>query len=679
MSSPTFSVVEAAQLLQRTPRAVRKACAEGGLSASLERGSGGCEYRIQLDDLPVEAQHRYLAQQLKAAHRPADRREALERLNLDEQAEREVARMASITRKPRPLQRLPLTVDESQAARLAFEELCAGAQDDGNQRASIMLHLTRLDPSLPMMERYRLTAEAADESVTTLRRWFSIIKNLEFRDWAPALAPAWGKGRPKRATSDAAMSFIRSEWACQSQPPLLPIYRRAVKEAQKQGWELPSYKTVLRHINAIPAPQRAYLREGDEGLGRYFPDARRKFSTLRVNEMWNSDGRPADVHCVWPDGYVGRPILMGWQELRTRKILGWSIDKTESAELVRRSFRNAAVNSGAVPEIAYLDNGRGYASKQITGGQATRNRFKINRDDPVGVLTLFGIKAMWATPYNGKSKPIESFWNTVAKAEKCAAFAGSYCGNRPHAKPEEFTGKPIPIEAYIAFVRETIDEKNAREGHRGEGMDVCSPNELYAALIATTPVVAPTARQLHLCLMAVERVKLDKSHALNILGNRYWCEQLTQLEHRGPYQARYNPDDMNEPVALYDGREFICEVPLWREGEFRNQAAAKDHAREKRRFKRAQRESAEALRSMERSRRSWESDAPALPATTGGSPPAPRPKVARPVLLPLELHLDRSKVRTVDQAERDQAEFEAALEIGMKARTEGLRRANGGD
>lgn len=678
-SATWVTAAEAGRLLEVDRSTITRKAKRCNWETRSKEGDGRRVLEINLQCLPESAQLRYVVQQLKAENPPADRRAALQRLNLEEHTEREVARAAGITRKRRPKPQPPMTVEESQVARLAFEKLCDGAQEEAHRRAAVMQQFSHLDPSLPRMERYRIAAEATGESTSTLRRWHRAVKHLEFRDWAPALAPKWGKGRPTVGLSDDARKFFVREWGCQSQPSLMPIYRRAKKEAERQGWVLPSYKTVSRLINAIPASQRAWLREGDKGVDRFVPALKRDYSTLRLHELWCSDGRKADVFCVWPDGYVGRPILLAWQELRTRKVLGWAIGKTESAELVRIAFGDAAKRSNATPELAYLDNGRAYASHANTGGQTTRNRFKINDDDPMGVLTLLGVKVIWATPYNGRAKPIESFWNTIAEAERCAAFAGSWCGNRPEAKPEEFDGKPIPIEAYISLVRETIDEKNALP-HRGNSMDGRSPNELYAELIATSTVNSPTARDLHMCLAAVEQVTLDrKSHSVMVHGNRYWCEEVARLDHRGPYQARYNPDDLSEPIALYDRAKFICEVPLWREGEFRNQAAAKDYARAKRGFKRAERESAGALQAMERSRRSWEQDTPAAPTiVSGDGPKAPAAKVIRMRKPALEVPVDRSALRSTAQREQEQAQFNDALAMGLKLRVE-RRRANGGE
>jgi hypothetical protein len=643
------------------------------------RGNGGEQYVIALASLPHEVQLRYVARQVK--HLPsAARLEAIQQLPVPDDDRRAVARQTRTTLKRRPGALPALTQEQSEAAHSAFERMHNSVQEEALRRTGAMLKLASLDASTPLMERYRITAAETGRSVGSLRRWHQATKHLSRGDWAPALAPAWGSAAPAKAElSDAAWQFILSEWACQSQPALKPIYRRAQREAAAQGWSLPSYKTIQRRIADIPAPQRACLREGEKGLDRFYPPMKRDYATLRLHQLWCSDGRKADLFCEWPDGYVGRPIVVAWQELRSRKLMGWAIGRTETAELARLAFHHAAHAGRAVPEFAYLDNGRAYAAKEMTGGQATRNRFKINDGDPLGILTLFGIEAIWATPYHGQSKPIESYWNTIAQAERCKAFAGSWCGNRPDAKPEEFARRAVPIGEYQACVGEAIEAKNAQP-HRGSGMDGRSPNEVYAALLHRTEVRVPTERQLRLCLLAVESVTLDKAHGFSVLGNRYWAEGLAQLDRAQVYQARYNPADMSEPVALYAGRKLLAVVPLWQEGDFRSRTAAKEHARARNAFKKAQREQAKALQDIDRTRRSWEPGEAATRAViVGDGAPVAAPKVAQPVRLPVELRVDRSNLRTVADAERDRAEFEAAFERGQQKRLEGLRRANGAE
>lgn len=561
------------------------------------------------------------------------------------------------------------------SAREAFEQLPAKLREQALLRAQILRDVRDEDPSRSKMERYRRIAARWGFSVRQIRRWAARIKGInDPQDWAPALAASGYGGRPKVEMDDRVFEYIKAEFLTQSRPALKPIYRRAIKKFALEGITIPSYRTVKRRLENLPHAATVFLREGKKALADLYPSQQRDYSDLALHDQWCSDGRKADVVCRWPDGYAGRPILMGWQEVRTRKVLGWAVRKTEDADLTRLSFHDAASKSRALPRRVLIDNGRAYASKQITGGQPTRNRFKVNPDDPYGILTVLQIDAIWATPYNGRAKPIESFWNVVAEAEKCAEFAGAYCGNRPDAKPEEFDPKnAIPIEQYIDLVCRTIEEKNAQP-HRGDSMDGRSPDALYAELMATTPVRHPTPWQLRQCLMVAEGVRLDREGCIRILGNRYWTRELADLPRRGTYTARYNPDDPSA-VLVYDGEKYLCEVPRIEKTHFANRGAAKEYARAKRQFVKSQREAARSLVGMGEALRSWERPAVAQPASPQSpqSPQAPAPRVS--MLVPTRLQRNRAEVDRCEPERPDR--FTEIMEQRM-ADDPRMRAAGGG-
>jgi hypothetical protein len=51
-----------------------------------------------------------------------------------------------------------------------------------------------------------------------------------------------------------------------------------------------------------------------------------------------------------------------------------------------------------IPVHCVLDNGRGFASKWITGGNATRFRFKVQAEDPTGLLVGLGCRSTGHCP-----------------------------------------------------------------------------------------------------------------------------------------------------------------------------------------------------------------------------------------------------------------------------------------
>ena len=254
-----LSVREVCSLLGVNKSTVKRRIDNGRYPNSLTQGNGGTRYQVPLSSLPPDAQHQYLSQQIKQRP-PAERRAELQRLNLPEREESAIARKAGVTSKPRRPVPLPLTAQEANAKRLAFEQLPPTSIAEAQRRYEIMCALAAFDPPMPLMQRYQALSAECGESVSTLQRWQRAIRGRDRRDWTAFLAPDWRGGRPLVEMSDPAWQFILDEWLVQSKPALLPIFRRAAIEATRLGWRLPSYPTIKRRINALPEPHRVSRR-----------------------------------------------------------------------------------------------------------------------------------------------------------------------------------------------------------------------------------------------------------------------------------------------------------------------------------------------------------------------------------------------------------------------------------
>ena len=631
ISRDQIRAVEVARLLGVTARAVRKSCATGRYRFVKVPGRNGPELLIELASLPESAQHLYWVQQIKARPK-VDQRAYLLGLNLAEVQEREVARLAGVVREEKPLEPLPYTNEEMEQKGEWFRRLPEGMQEMANFRTTKLMAYTAHMKALPYgTKKTEATQDWCQEngvSMSVLYVWKKMVKNLAPNMWRYALAPGYGcEGRPMADFSEGAWKYILDAWGIPSQPPLKPIYRRAVNLAAENGWVIPSYSAVKKRVDDLPAHTKRFWREGPDALEEMYPHQLRDYSTIAVHEIWNADGRKADVHCRWPDGSVSRPMLLAWMDIRTRVLLGWAIAHTESAFLVMKSFGNAVRLAKTAPKAVYLDNGRAFASKQVTGGQATRNRFKVAEDDIEGLMSLLGCDVMWAKPYNGKAKPIESFWRTIATAEKRPEFRGAYCGNNPQNKPTEHDMKnAVPLSDYEAVVREEVEAYHQRP-HRGDAMDGKSPHAVYAELMETTVTRYVTSDQLACCLMAAEKVMVNRSGFIEVMRNRYGCTELTALNSRGPYTARYDPSDASQPVQLFDGTRFVMRVPLVAKTGFADKEAAQAHNRARNDWKRAEKAKANAIKSIDMEL-GWMK--PRTPAPEAPAQPLPTGKVVAP-------------------------------------------------
>ena len=377
--------------------------------------------------------------------------------------------------------------------------------------------------------------------------------------------------------------------------------------------------------------------------------------------MWCADGRKADVFCRWEDGTIGRPIVVAWLELRSRKCLGYEVGRTESADLIRLAFKRSAERVKALPRAALMDNGRGFCSKLLTGGAPTRFRFKVSDEDIPGILTLLGVKTIFATPFSGRSKPIESWFRAFAEVDK--RFPGAYVGAKPGDRPEDFDQKKaVPIAQF----RKALDEAIALyhdTPHRGDAMDGRTPNEVYLAELPSTVVRQPTVEQLRLCLLAAEKIRLQKDGSIILQRNRYWDKALCALPVGVDYVVRHNPEDASEPVAVYRGDRFLCEARLYERTGFRDQEAAKAHNRARREFQRAKKLEAAAILGMREAKR-WLPRPPndqgkeAEPETTLDQKTPPTPNVIELVRPKLD---HRPEPLPPSPADTEEEEYQQAI------------------
>lgn len=320
-------------------------------------------------------------------------------------------------------------------------------------------------------------------SKATLWRWLQQVANHPRQYWEVILAPDY-QGRARTEIHPRAWDFFYVNYGQQTQPDATVIYRETCKEAKKNEWgELPSLKTFLRRWDSdVPENEKILLRQGKTALKESLSYIKRDFTTLGIHQRWESDGRKADVFCLWPDGTISRPWVVVIRDLRTRMPLAIKVYTNTNAELVIDAFKNAVLLTGTMPEEFSLDNGTEYSNNALNGGQKSPYRYTVLKNQPIGILTRMGIITIWAPPYHGQQKgSTESWWNVVANNvdKLCgAAYTGSNAVNRPENCDKKHA---IPIEEYAKrlSVCAVAWAKGELGPHRGHGMNGMSPLELY--------------------------------------------------------------------------------------------------------------------------------------------------------------------------------------------------------
>lgn len=517
------------------------------------------------------------------------------------------------------------------------------------------LQLAGTSRDIAMME----VAASAGVSLRTLYNWAGLVAGLDRADWLPALAPRFTGRTAEVELPEGAWQAFAADYLRNERPTLESCYRRLQGLAKAKGWQLPSAKTFERRVAALPRTTVVLAREGVEALRRLYPAQERDRSSFHALEGVNADGHKFDVFARWPDGEVSRPILVGFQDLLSGMVLSWRIARTENAATVLLAFGDL-VETWGIPDHCWLDNGRNFASKWFTGGTPNRYRFKVRENDPNGVLTALGVEVHWTTPYSGQSKPIERAWRDFADSiSRHPAFAGAWTGNTIDAKPENYASKAIPIDQFETVVAEGIAEHNARLGRRSKACGGrLSFAQVFNASYADAIIRKASPEQCRLWLLAAEGVAVRKDGSVHLEGNRYWHERL--IDHIGhKVVLRFDPDALHDGVHVYrlDGAHIV-EAPVIEAVGFADTTAAREHARARKSWIRAQKELLKSERRL-----SIEELAAMLPAAEADAP-APAPKVIRPTFGNLAV---AASPRPASEPDYDQDEVMESFGKGLRA------------
>lgn len=434
--------------------------------------------------------------------------------------------------------------------------------------------------------------------------WRKATEGLDASDWLPALAPssaaAEGIVPQQAACHPDAWDFLKSDYLRAEAPGFSACYRRMEEAAKIEGWSpIPSERALRRRLEAeVPKSIQVVTREGRERAKTLFPSQRRTRTGFHAMEAVNMDGHELDLFIRVP--HREKPIrmyLVGIQDLYSNKILSWRLDEAETWEVVRLVVGDM-VESYGIPEHMYIDNGRAFASKKISGGAKTRYRFKIRPEDPEGLLVALKITPHFVLPKSGQSKPIERAWGDFAEnISKHPICAGAYTGKNPTAKPDNYMRTAIDIDELKTLITRQVAEHNARTGRRteiakGRSFDAVFTESMHKA---TTIVRRAAEAQRALWLLASEAIKTHKgSGAVHFAGNRYWTRELNQ--HMGDtVTIRFDPDNLHGSIKVYDLKNrFICDAPCLADAGFADQEAARMHARNKAEFKKAEKTLAKA-------------------------------------------------------------------------------------
>lgn len=472
---------------------------------------------------------------------------------------------------------------------------------------AVTLAAELIDANISVQTAFNSVASELNINATTLRDRYYGAQAFDRKDWAPVMLDkrAGKQVTVKKAEYDeSAWDFLLADYLRNEAPTLFKCYERLQLAAKEHGWRIPTYKTALRRINKLDKAMVVACREGEHALMRLLPAQQRTIADLATLQWINGDGYQHNVFVKWFNGEIVRPKTWFWQDVKTRRIIGWRCDMTENMDSIRLSFMDVIKKYG-IPEDFHItiDNTRAAANKWLTGGVKNRYRFKVREDDPKGLFVVIGGNIHWTSVVAGKgwgqAKPVERAFGVGGMEEyidKHPALAGAYTGPNPQAKPENYASRAVDAELFLQTIAEGVAMFNARVGRDTE---MCegrySFDQVFERDFPNTIVRKPTEEQLRMFLLPAEAVtvKFNGEFTLHAGGsllnqrNRYHNAALMGISPR-KVVVRFDPQDLHGDVYCYtlDGR-FLCAASCIEKVGFGDTQAAREHGLAKKQLRKA--------------------------------------------------------------------------------------------
>lgn len=474
----------------------------------------------------------------------------------------------------------------------------------------------RYDQIEPILTGKITAVDLAEETIysaRTLQDWVQRYREAEPGQRMRALAP-------KRRSDRGATRVIEPEIAADFQAMWMTLEQRSVRRChtyltKQYGERMPSYRTLLRYSETLPAEVITLTRKGKKAWeDRHEPLIHRDLSAYDVGEVYVGDHHELDI-IIQDHGKLRRPWLTAWLDLRTRAIVGWHISTNPNAETIALALAEACQPGeydgiGGVPKTVYIDNGKDYRAKRFNRGNIRKDREQaLGRIDENSVMKGFykewGITRIHAKPYRARSKPIERYFRTLT--EGFSKFCPAYLASSPKSRPETLqkhvndfysTTKPqAGARAREYFL--TLGELRAKfERWLYEDYHLAEHSMLGKSPLAEWKANAEeirtiTEKSLTISLWPSRTVTVQQS-GVQIFGTRkhpnfYTCPELTSYVGQ-KLVVKYNPEDISTLFVFdLEGKSLfpLINGDLYQRGvsESDYKGMLREHARERKRVK----------------------------------------------------------------------------------------------
>lgn len=427
--------------------------------------------------------------------------------------------------------------------------------------------LGSVETAVATFVRYLPSDEGAVPSARTLFRWRTAYRKSRLVGLIPRQDRC---GRKPADWPEEAKSFLKSVWLSPTRRSKQFAIRRVRETAKGKGWELPSDRTLARYLDAIPESIKIRQREGAKAYAqKVLPYIQRDYEQLQVNEVWNSDHCQLDIFVVDERGRKFRPWLTGWQDCKSRRIVGSRVVRQASSDSIVAAFVQAAGRCG-LPRAAYMDNGSDYSGRRVSGGSARFRQTKAAREarraEMRGVLENLGIRPIFAIPGNARAKIIERFFRTM-KLEFEKAIETGYVGSNPQERPEgadraRRRGELLTFDEVRELWATYVEQVYNRTPHSGRGMHGRTPNQVWSDAVESG-LRERVAQPATLSLLLRQAKQVKRSRQGVCVEHRFFdSPELRGAVDLGAHViVRYDVDALDTRVHVFSlSGQYLCEA-----------------------------------------------------------------------------------------------------------------------
>jgi putative transposase len=294
-------------------------------------------------------------------------------------------------------------------------------------------------------------------------------------------------------------------------------------------------------------------REGFKSLrDKVEPYIVRDASVLDVGSVLVADGHRLNFQVLSPfSGKPCRAVLVGFLDWKSGGLVGFEIMLEEDTQCIASALRNAILNIGRIPDIVYQDNGRAFKAKFFTGNK------DFEELGFIGVYGKLGIKPVFATPYNARSKVIERYFLEFSEGfEKLMpSYSGNSIENKPaYMKRNEELHKQIH-SGYVPTIEEAMQLINCWLEFKHSSPCPNVKGKSVAEVLASVEKQNINEQELDDLMMAME-IKTIHRNGIRFLKSDYYDDTLYGI--RGKAIVKYSLFDLSFIKVYSMQGEFLC-------------------------------------------------------------------------------------------------------------------------